>query len=153
MPVLVSATTLYETALVLLADVVSCLQQQGLSPPGRQVVYMGTIPADCEQVAVVFGGYIPEPAFDGMTFCSNYRWAGTFSVIITRCTPALPGKNGVAPSAALMNAAAEIASKDAEALVCLVDTVGEHGGDVAINTAAPSGGMQTVSVDIRLPVT
>lgn len=136
----------------LMARVLSCFTDQGVAPPERQVVYMAPIPADCEQVAVLFSGWTPLPLWDGLAHCDLYRWVANFSIIITRCTPAIGAKSGkVAPVPDVMLAAAEIASADAEVLLCTVASIGEIGPEIEVLTPAPQGGMQTVELTVQVP--
>jgi hypothetical protein len=144
--------TLVLMAQDLMARLQSCFMTQGVVPPTRQVVYMSPIPADCEQVAVLFAGWSPLPPWDTLTNCDSFRWVANFSVIITRCTPAIGTKSGkVAPTPDVMLQAAQIASQDAEVLLCLVSTIGEIGADLNVNTPAPQGGMQTVELTVQVP--
>lgn len=131
----------------------SCFTAQGVVPPNRQVVYMAPIPADCEQIAVLFSGWTPMPFLEGLTHCDTYRWIANFSVVITRCTPAIAvGKmNKTAPTPEQMLKAAEIASADAEVLLCLVAAIDEVGPELEILTPAPQGGMQTVELTLQVP--
>lgn len=148
-----TAPTLYDMASGLLELTKQALVEAGLPVPARQVIYTGQIPADCEQLAVVFGGWGPTPPADGMVVCQSYRWAADFTVLITRkCVPGITATKTI-PSAADMSATAKRSSDDAEALLDVVSMVGEHGGDVAVSTAAPAGGLQSVILEINLPVT
>lgn len=138
----------------ILQRALSCFASQGVVAPTRQVVYMAPIPADCEQVAVLFSGWSPMPFLEGLSHCDTYRWVANFSVVITRCTPAIAvGKLGkqTAPSPELMIKAAEIASADAEVLLCLVASIDEVGPELEVLTPAPQGGMQTVELTFQIP--
>lgn len=125
---------------------------KGVQLPGRQMVYMAPVPADCEQVGVLFNGWTPTPAPDGPMVCTTFRWIAGYSVLITRCTPAVPrgpkGKQTV--SAEAMIEAARIASADAEVMLATLQRLGEIGPDVSVVTQAPSGGMQTVELNVQL---
>lgn len=144
---------LYRMGEALLNTTVSVLMEHGLAVPGRRFVYPGTIPADCELLAVLFTGWTSDAYSPpiGMVSCADYLWVAGFSVVIVRCTPALPTQKGKPPTAEMMSRAAMIASRDAEALTDVVAAVGEHGGGVSVVTGPPSGGMQTVELDIQLP--
>lgn len=136
----------------IMALVNQCFTSQGVIAPARQIVYLAPIPADCEQVAVLFSGWTPMPPWDGLTHCDNYRWVANFTVSITRCTPAIGAKNGkVAPTPDQMLQAAQIASADAEILLCVVASVDEVGPEISVLTPAPQGGMQTVELTIQVP--
>jgi hypothetical protein len=136
----------------LMTRLISCFVSQGVVAPDRQIVYMMPIPADCEQVAVLFSGWNPLPPWDTLTHCDSFRWVASYSIGITRCTPALPTKAGkVAPTPDQMLQAAQIASQDAEVLLCLVASLGEIGSELSVVTAAPSGGFQTVEVNLSIP--
>lgn len=146
--------TLYGMAESLLGLVVSTFNAEGVTPPSRQVVYMSPIPADCEQVAVLFSGWDPYPSPEGPQSCVRFRWLANFSVIVTRCTPAIVknagGMRPTAPSVDMMKAAAKIASDDAECLLTAVLGLDEVGG-VGIITGPPSGGLQTVELNLQIP--
>lgn len=136
----------------LMQRVLSCFTEQGVTPPDRQIVYMAPIPVDCEQVAVLFSGWEAWPPWDGLTHCDLYRWVANFSISISRCTPAVSvGKRTTAPSAELMLSAAQIASADAEVLLCVVASVDEIGPQLELLTPAPQGGFQTVELSFQVP--
>lgn len=148
------AETLEEMGQRLLVKVNEAALHKGVTLPNRQLVYPAPIPADCEQVAVLFTQFTPTPIQDaGSTvMCKTWRWIAPFSVIITRCTPAMPGKGRgikmVDPKQ--MMAAAKIASDDAEILVNVITRLGEIGPDATVVTNAPSGGFQTVELNVPL---
>jgi hypothetical protein len=147
--------TLSEMGERLLDIVRAAAVSRGTALPGRQSVYMAPIPADCEQVAVLFTGWNPTPPPDGPTVCKPWRWLAPYSVIITRCTPAVPkvarGKGTtVAPAPEKMIEAARLSSEDAEVLLEVVNRLDEIGGDVSIVANAPSGGFQTVELNVQL---
>ena len=128
---------------------------RGVLLPGRQAVYMAPIPADCEQAAVLFTGWNPTPQPDGPTVCMPWRWMAPMSVIITRCTPAMPiatrGKaTTAAPPAEKMTAAARIASADSEVMLEVLNRLDEIGADVSVVANPPSGGFQTVELNVQL---
>ena len=135
----------------LMARTLSCFASQGVVPPDRHLVYMAPVPADCEQVVVLFSGWEPMPPWDGLTHCDNYRWVADFSIAVTRCTPAIIGKGKTAPTTDQMFKAAEIASADAEVLICVISSLDEIGPTVQILTPAPQGGMQTVELTVQVP--
>lgn len=148
-------STLYEVADALLDLTVATFADSGLSLPSRQVVYLSPIPADCEQVAVLLSDYSADPPQDGMVNCIQYQWVGNFTVLVTRCTPAVSvqkGKSVGPPSETEMRAAAEAGSKDAEALLQVVQAVGLHGGEVSIMCEPPAGGLQSTVLTLRVPV-
>lgn len=144
--------TLSEMGEALLEIVRASAVTKGVTLPARQSVYMAPIPADCEQAAVLFSGWNPTPAPDGPTVCAEFRWMAGYSVIITRCTPAvLRGPKGkqVVPME-MMTEAARIASADAEIMLEVVRRLGEIGPDVSVVAQPPSGGLQTVELNIQL---
>lgn len=124
---------------------------QGVSLPERRLLYMAPAVVDCPQVAVLMGGWTPEPQWEGVQVCQPARWVAQLGVAITRKTPAQPGPSGDLPRPSAMNAAAAIASRDAEILLDVVAGLGEIAGDVAIETPAAEGGLQTVTLSVRVP--
>lgn len=154
--------TLEEMGSALLETIRSSAVAKGVVLPSRQGVYMAPIPADCEQVVVLFTGWNPTPAGDttGTVICKPWRWLAPMSAIITRCTPAIPGKTAklsgqqqgalklVTPDQ--LNAAAKIASDDAEVFLEVLNRMGEIGGDTSIVANPPQGGYQTVELNISL---
>lgn len=146
------AETLEEMGKRLIQRIAEVAVGKGIDLPNRQAYYMAPIPADCEQVAALFTGWTPTPAQEGPTICQPWRWLANWSVIITRCTPAVPGKGRTIKtvSTAQLMAAAKLASDDAEILLALVNTLDEVGADTSIVTNAPSGGYQTVELNVPL---
>lgn len=146
--------TLEEMGHALLDLIVAAALAKGVALPGRQSVYMAPIPADCEQVAVLFSGWNPTPAVDSPTICKPWRWIAGYSAIITRCTPAILGKGKEAAlrhvTVAQLNAASAIASTDSEVFLEVMNRLGEVGGDVNIVANPPSGGFQTVELNVPL---
>lgn len=148
-----SSPTLYEMAGALLALVRSIYTTAGESLPERQVIYPAPIPADCEQIAVLFNGWTGFPSGGSeATRTEMFRWAGGFSVAITRKTPALaaPLSKNPTPPVESMKLAALMASKDAEMLLTVVRSLDEF-SDVSVVVQAPVGGLQTVELDITIP--
>lgn len=145
------AETLYDMAELLLLRIGSCFTEKGVALPERQIIYMTPAVADCEQVLVMFTGWTPDQQWDGTTTCNSFRWLAGFSLVITRCSPAIPSRKGTAPTVQQMNAAARMASIDAEGLLCVVNSVGELGTDLSIITTAPQGGFQSVECDLQIP--
>lgn len=141
--------TLAEMGEVLLDICRSAAVAKGVPLPARQVVYMTQIPADCEQVAAIFSGWTPFPIPEGPTICLPFRWQAGFSVLITRCTPAVQ-KTKNPPTPEKMLEAAKIASADSEVLLELVNRLNEIGSDVGITAMAPSGGFQTTELTVTL---
>jgi hypothetical protein len=128
---------------------------KGVPLPGRQSVYMAPIPADCEQVAVLFTGWNLTPPPEGPVVCLPGRWMGSYSAIITRCTPAMPQQTRgraatTAPEPAKMTEAARMASRDAEVFLETLTRLDEIGAEVSIVTNPPSGGFQTVELNVQL---
>jgi len=146
--------TLYALAESLMAMAKTALAAASLAAPARQVIYIGQIPADCEQLAVVFDGWTPTPPQEGMVVCQSYRWGASFTILVTRsCVPGINNAKQL-PKPENMSATAEIASNDAEALLDLVANVGEHdGGSVAVSITPPQGGLQSTILEITVPVT
>jgi len=122
----------------------------GLRLPTRQFVYPTAVPADCEQVVVVIGGWGLSPIPTGLTDCLTAKWVGQFGIGITRCSPAVPSKGQPIPSPEKMNAAAEMASEDAELMLQLVSALGEMGPETAVITQEPEGGFQSVALTVSL---
>jgi hypothetical protein len=147
-----SVDTLSDMGEALLEIVRSAAVECGVTLPARQSVYMAPIPADCEQVAVLFSGWDPSPAPSAPIVCRPFRWMAGYSVIITRCTPAVPNpKAKQAPvTAERMVEAARLASKDAEVMLAVVNRLGEVGSDLSVVTQPPSGGLQTVELNVQL---
>ena len=92
-------STLYDMGRRLLELTVDIMHGAGAIVPERQLVYMAPIPADCEQVAVLFSGWTPYPQQEGPSSCSSYQRLAGFSVIITRKSPAVQtsGSTSVRP--------------------------------------------------------
>jgi hypothetical protein len=146
--------TLYDMAQALLDIVLAAGVAKGITLPSRRLVYPSPIPADCEQVAVLFTGWnpTPMPAPDGTSICHNWRWVAPFSAIITRCTPAIPGKGKALRhvDASQMHLAAKIASDDSEVMLEAMNRIGEVGADVSLAANPPQGGFQTVELNVSL---
>jgi hypothetical protein len=142
--------TLFSMAAGIRAVIEQAAAGRGLVLPKRQVTYLMPIPADCEQVAVVFGGWLPEPPWQGLQVCQTFRWLGRFGVMVTRKTPAIPAGSS-APPVEWMEKAAMIASEDAEMLLEVVSSLGEVYSDLVVETPAPEGGYQTTALTVTLP--
>ncbi|MGV1079720.1 MAG: hypothetical protein ACOYD1_07690 [Candidatus Nanopelagicales bacterium] len=146
-----SDSTLYGMATHLLGLVESVYQSEGVGLPERRVLYMSPIPADCEQVAVLFTGWSPYPTFDGPVSCQRYRWMGDFSVIVTRCTPAMAkGTKNLTPPAEKMSDAALLASTDAEMMLKVLEHIEEFATPQVI-VQSPTGGLQTTELNVQIP--
>ena len=143
--------TLYSMALTLMDLVEDLARDRELDLPTRRVVYPAPIPADCPQVAVLFDSWQPMPPWESFETCRTFRWCGSFQVVISRSTPAMPGRSGQAPSADAMGLSAQMASEDAELLIAVVDAVGEVGPELSIATPAPEGGIQSTVLSVLLP--
>lgn len=135
----------------LLALVEQAAVSLGVTLPERRLIYMAPMPADCPQVAVLMGGWTPEPQWDGLAVCPPGRWVAQLGVAITRVTPAKPSPSGELPRVSDMNAAARIASQDAEVLLEVVAGLGEVAGDVMVETPAAEGGLQSATLVVRVP--
>lgn len=160
--------TLEEMAQALLELLRGAAVNQGVTLPARQGIYMAPIPADCEQAIVLITGWNPTPAGDTTTttICKPWRWLAPMSVIITRCTPAIPPAAAARTSKLVekqqnpgplktvsseqLHAAARIASDDAEILLEVVNRLGEIGADTSLVTNPPSGGFQTAELNVSL---
>jgi hypothetical protein len=158
--------TLEEMAQALLELLRGAAVNRGITLPARQGIYMAPIPADCEQAIVLFTGWNPTPLGDTTTttICKPWRWLAPMSVIITRCTPAIPpaassraAKLTERQPAALstvstsqLSAAAKISSDDAEVLLEVVNRLGEIGADTTLAANPPSGAYQTVELNVSL---
>lgn len=147
-----STLTLYAMAESLLALVKQCFINAGINLPDREVIYPAPIPADCEQVAVLYNGWSEFPASEGATRSENFRWAGGFSVIVTRKTPALapPSSKNPTPTPDAMKAAALVASQDAEVMLAVVRALDEF-SEVSVIVQSPAGGLQTVELNVTIP--
>lgn len=146
--------TLYEMAYRLMNLVQANFAGAGIPLPERSVIYPSPIPADCEQVAVLFTGWTPYPQSDGPQVCEGFRWMGDFSVIVTRCTPALVPKTAtktLTPAAEKMHEAALMASQDAEVLLAVLHDLGEFASP-SVTVQSPVGGLQTTEMDVQIPV-
>lgn len=135
----------------LMAMVEQAALGQGVPLPDRRILYMAPAVVDCPQVAVLMGGWTPEPQWEGVAVCQPSRWTAQLGVAITRKSPAVPTPGGDLPRPAAMTEAARIASRDAEVLLEVVAGLGEIAGDVTVETPAPEGGLQTVTLSVRVP--
>lgn len=142
--------TLYDMAQILLNRTRQAFESRGVLLPGRQLIYLSPIPADCEQLAVLISGWAPNPPWEGITNCQSVKWCGVFDVVLTRNTPALP-KGNKAPTVEQMNRAAQIGSEDAECLLQMVQGMAEIGDDFQLEMQAPQGAYQTSGVHLILP--
>lgn len=149
-PVL-QVATLMTMATEILARLNQIAAGAGVELPTRQFVYPTSVPADCEQVVVVIGGWGLSPVPSGLTDCLTAKWVGQFGVGITRCSPAVPTRTEPIPPVAKMSAAAQIAADDAELLLQLVSVLGEMGPDTAVLTQEPEGAYQSVTLTVSLP--
>ncbi len=143
---------LYEMAQELLSRIVDSAARLGTALPERRFVYASPVPADCPQVCVLMIGWTPTVVWDNFISCQTFKWAGQFSLVITRKCPALPGREGQAPPAASMNASGRISSDDADILVGVVQGLGEIGPEMTLLVGAPEGGLQSVELTVTLPV-
>jgi hypothetical protein len=143
--------TLFSMAQTLLDLVTDLARDRNLDLPSRQIIYPAPIPADCPQVAVLFDSWQPMPPWESFETCRTFRWCGSFQLVISRATPAMPGRSGQAPSPDAMGLAAQIASADAELLIAVVDNLGEIGPELSIVTPAPEGGIQSTVLSVLLP--
>jgi hypothetical protein len=143
--------TLETMANDLMALVTQSAAQLGVQLPERRVIYMAPMPADCPQVAVLIGGWAPEPEWDGLAVCPPGRWVAQLGVVITRKTPAVPTADGDLPRPSALAQAAHLASQDAEVLLAVVGGLGEIAGDVLVQTPAAEGGLQSATLVVRAP--
>lgn len=146
-----TAGTLASMSQDLLAAVEQTAVALGVQLPERRVIYMAPIPADCPQVAVLMGGWAPEPSWEGLQVCAVGRWVAQLGVVITRKTPAVPSAAGDLPKPADLLAASMLASADAELLLEVVGGLGEIAGDVLVETPAAEGGLQSATLSVRVP--
>lgn len=142
--------TLYQMAELLLNRTRQAFEERGVLLPGRQIIYMPPAVVDCEQLAVLIGGYVPTPPWEETMTCSSIRWMGGFDVAISRATPAMP-KRDKAPTPIEMGKAAQIASDDLEGLLRVVQGLGEIGPEFQLDSGAPNGGFQTTVLHVQLP--
>jgi hypothetical protein len=143
--------TLYEMAENLLARVLQAFAQRGVILPARQIIYLSPLPVDCEQVGILISGWTPQPAWEGVTSCQMVKWCGQFTIVVSRASPAVPKGSRSAPTAESMHQAARMGSEDAEALLAVVNGLGEIGQDFLLELGAPQGGYQTVAVNLQVP--
>lgn len=146
-----AVATLESMAQSLLTITESVALAKGVPLPDRRVIYMAPIPADCPQVAVLVGGWSPEPPWQGLAGCLSARWVAQLGVIITRVTPAKPSAAGDLPRPSDLAAATHLASEDAEVLLEVAGSLGEIAGDVLVATPAAEGGLQSVTLTVRTP--
>lgn len=142
--------TLYGMAELLLNRARQAFEERGVLLPGRQLIYLSPIPADCEQLAILISGWVPMPPWEGITHCQRVKWCGQFDIIVTRATPAMP-KGSKAPTVEQMNLAAQIASEDAECVLRVVQGLEEIGETFSLEMNAPQGGFQTTACNLLLP--
>jgi hypothetical protein len=143
--------TLYDMAEILMNRIRQAFAQRGIVLPTRQIIYLSPIPVDCEQLGVLISGWVPLPSWEGLTGCQLIKWCGAFTIVVSRASPAMPKGTRSAPSAESMNAAARMGSEDAEALLTVVNGLGEVGPEFALELGAPEGGFQTVACTIQVP--
>lgn len=142
----------YDIAQEVLGRVVQQFLQAGIAIPGRQLVYLSPIPADCEQLAVLIGtvNISPVPQ-EGMFKCLTGRWAVNIGVVVSRNSCAYTnGKTG--PKIEDMERAARIASGDAMVLMDLAAGFDEV-GTIELTMSPPGGALQTVELNVQLPIT
>lgn len=144
-------TTLLTMGQELLTRINACAADAGIELPSRQIVYPSAVPADCEQVSVLFGGWSVYPPMQEMSVCLSIRWCAQFGIMVSRCTPAVPGRTSSAPTMDRMTAAAQMASDDAELMLALLSTFDEVGADLNVSTPEPQGGYQAVLLTVTLP--
>lgn len=143
--------SLYGMAEEILRKLNAAAAQMQVTLPTRQLIYMAPTPVDCPQVSVMMGGWAPAALWEGFVSCQTFKWAGIFSIVITRKTPAVPkGIGNKVPEPALMREAAMISSADADVLVALVQSFEEIGPEMTLATGAPEGGLQSVELNVQL---
>jgi hypothetical protein len=143
--------TLAEMGAALLEIAAQAALAKGVALPARQLYYPAPIAADCEQVAALFSGWTPSPPPDGPTICQPFRWLAGFSLIITRCTPkGAIQSTKTPPKPEAMIEVSQIASADAEVLLEVVTRLDEIGSDISVVANPPSGGFQTVELNVQL---
>lgn len=147
-PRLVTLMSMAQEVLVRLNNAAAGL---GMTLPSRQLIYPSAVPADCEQVTVLIGGWQNEPAADGLQICQTFRWCAQMGILISRCSPATPGSRGEAPTVDQVMRSAQLASDDAELLLALIGGFGEIGADIQLSTPEPEGGFQAVLLNVVLP--
>lgn len=152
-PAEITGMTLFEMGQIILDRMESIATGLGMDLPERRIIYPSPVPVDCAQVAVVLLGWQPTVVSDSYVGCQTFRWAGSFAVQITRCTPAVSRRRNELPAAADMIEAGRIASDDSDILVELVRSFSEIGPEMALQLAAPDGGFQTVQLTVSLPAT
>lgn len=146
-----TTTTLLTMAQDVMAMVELAAAGHGVTLPDRRVIYMAPIPADCPQVCVLIGGWALQPSVQDLVICNQSRWTANIGVGITRKTPAVPTASGDLPRPEQLLAAASLAADDAEVLLDVVGSLGEVGGDTVVETPAAEGGLQSVTLTMRVP--
>ena len=142
--------TLYEMATIVLERTVQAFAERGVVLPDRQLVYIAPLPVDCEQLAVLISGWVPDPPPIGLTHCQDFRWCGNFDIVVSRTSPAIP-KGNKAPTVEQMNRASQIAAEDAECILAVVRGLDEIGPEFSFVVGAPQGGYQTVVASVQIP--
>lgn len=144
--------SLYDLGTGLLDSLEQQAFQHDVELPKRRMVYMSPIPADCEQVAALFNGWSLYPDSGQLVPCIQGLWVAGFSIIITRCTPAIAksGSKNPTPTVDQMQAAAALASRDAELFRDLAPGLGDLMSP-QITVQSPSGGLQTVEFSFQIP--
>lgn len=151
-----------------LAEIVAAATRLGVTLPARQIVGVGIIPADCEQVVaslIQLTTGAPEAA-GGRSGAGTYPnaasnmtiYQATVSLEITRKTTELPqGRLGNAlPDPSLFAANLTSASGDAAVLIAAINALAEdqivNAIPRTVTAGAPQGGMFKVSARITAVV-
>lgn len=161
----------YDIASDLLTSVVDRLTAAGITVPDRQYAHAGLVAWDCESVVVTVRELIH--AFPGGSGALNAPGGSTQLLVcspprhvhmeawIIRCVP-VPSDNGDPPSAAALDASAEIVLADVWSLAYVLWAgyqAEEWGGRCAsvmlgaVEVVGPEGGYVGVKADVFLLVT
>ena len=117
----------------------------GVILPERQVICAGGAAVECEQVAVMLGGW--APLGQELSVPCQRLWAAQMSVVIIRKALAMPTASGrKAPGPAAINDGGALASNDADVLLELANTLDVVGEGLLITIGMPEGGYQSVEL-------
>lgn len=157
-------------ARVALESIVDVAERNGVVLPTRQIIYVSTVPKDCEQVAVSVGTYgfgrpgDPMPGPD-----VNRCWYPTSVTLTAEITRCVPENNKVRPmgryatgmvelpSNTAMEEHAEVVMRDMMVLLEAANIASNHpvpgtGTEASVMPADPQGGYQSVFLTLTMQV-
>lgn len=155
---------------VVLDSIVDVAESNGVVLPTRQIIYVSTVPKDCEQVAVSVGSYgfgrpgDPQPGPD-----PNGCWYPTVVTLTAEITRCVPENNQVRPmgryatgmvelpSNTAMEEHAEVVMRDMMVLLESANVASNYpfpgsGTEASVIPADPQGGYQSVFLTLTLQV-